>query len=387
MRVALAVERFDPRQGGLEKWTVALAEYLIGRGHGVEVLAFEAAHHGLPVRLHRLPPATGLLARARAVEQALRGLEVDVVHDAGLGWSGDVLHPQMGSRREAQARLVATHPPLGRLRAALSPVSLRWRRDAARLEARQVAAARRVVAVSRLVRAQLCRLHGLPEESVAVIPNGVDTAAFAPEALAALRAPMRARLGVPAGCMLVLASAFNLRLKGVDTALRALGRLAAEGAEVRLAVAGGLADAGWMSLVRAAGLEGRARFLGPVDDMLPLFAAADVLAHPTRWDACSLSTLEGQAAGLPVVTTAMNGAAERIAEGETGFVLASPEDVAGLARCLGRLLDPDLRRRVGEAARLAARRHDARASFAALEEVLHDAAARRRAGTRPHGAI
>jgi len=313
------------------------------------------------VRVHLLEPRRGLLARARAVEARLAELRLDVVLDTGTSCSGDVFLPCTGSRRLSQRQLVATHSKLRRLRAALSPRSrwLDW--SMGWLEREQVRRARRVIAVSARVRDLLCRQHGMARERVVVIPNGVDTSRFAPERMAALRPAARARLGV-GDATVFLGSAHNLPLKGMDTAIRAL----PEG--VVLLIAGGVPDAAWQRL--AASKSGRVRFLGSVIDMAPLFAAADVLVHPTRWDACSLSTIEAGAAGMPAITTTRNGAAELIRDGETGFILPDPEDIAALAERMRRLLDPALRARMGAAARAASAAHDVRANYRAVEAVL-----------------
>jgi len=376
MRIALVVDRFDPQAGGLEQWTCSLAGFLAARGHDVHVLTFLQAAHALPVTVHVLPLPRGrwdIVARARLVARAVAGLDAAVVHDTGTGWSGDVFHPQTGSRRLSQARLVATHPPLLRLRALVSPVSIGRRWQMARLERRQVRGARRVIAVSRRVRAQLIAQHGLAEARIAVIHNGVDTARFAPERLAGLRQGARDRLGL-GGAVTFLAAAYNLHLKGLDTALRALAQLVGAGAEVRLLVAGGVPDAGWLGLASKLGVRERVAFLGPVAAMESLFAAADALVHPTRWDACSLSVIEAGAAGLPVITTAMDGAAELVAEGCSGYVLPDPEDAGALAARMHRLLDPGLRGRLGAAAHAASAAHDLRHNLAAVEAVLIDAA-------------
>ena len=380
MKVALTVDRFDPAAGGLERWTAGLARFLAARGHAVHVVAFEQAPHDLPVRVHLLPPARDVAARARHIAAALVALAPDVAHDTGSGWSADVFHPQTGSRLLAQQRLVATHPPLHRLRAAVSPVSI-WRRRQMRfVERRQVGAARRVVAVSRLVRQELVRLYGTTESRFTVVHNGTDVMRFAEPVLAPLRAAMRAEIGA-GNAVLFAASAHNPHLKGVDTALRALAILVAEGADVRLAVAGTSADAEWQGLAARLGVADRVSFLGSVGRMERVYAAADALVHPTRWDACSLSTIEAGAAGLPVVTTAMNGAAELISEAETGFVLNDPEDTGGLAARMRMLLDPGLRTRMGGAARARAAAHDVRDNFAAIESLLLEVARARQSNS------
>jgi UDP-glucose:(heptosyl)LPS alpha-1,3-glucosyltransferase len=366
VKIALVLDSFDAAAGGLERWTIGFAEHLCSRGHDVHVVAFGGvARPG--VTLHTLPPCRSLIARARRVERCLAGLGAQAVLDTGTGWSGDVFLPCTGSRRWSQARLVATHSKLRRLRALLSPRSrwLAW--EMFRLEREQVRRAKRVLAVSPLVRDLLLRQHRMAPERVVVIPNGIEIGRFGRERMAGLRQEVRAGLGT-GGATLFLGSAHNMHLKGMDTAIRAVARLVAEGREVQLVLAGGTPDAFWTAL--AAPLGARVRFLGLVDDMAKLFAAADALVHPTRWDACSLSTIEAGAAGLPVITTRSNGAAALIENGVTGFVLADPEDEAALVDAMRRLLDPVLRARMGEAARAASRSHAAAINYAATEAVL-----------------
>lgn len=372
MRIGLVLDELDPARGGLERWTIGFAAHLRDRGHEVHVLAFGGqAQAG--ITLHSLPPLRSLIGRARRIEAFLPRLALDALLDTGTGWSGDVFLPCTGSRSWSQKQLVATHPLPLRLRAALSPRSLLLAWEMGRLERAQVRRARHVIAVSSLVRNLLLRQHLVAPEKIGVIPNGVDSGRFAPQRLAGLRAPTRRALGVD-DAVVFLGSAHNMRLKGMDTAIRALARIPG----ARLLIAGAEPDPGWRAL--AAPLGERVRFLGNVDEMAPLFAAADALVHPTRWDACSLSTIEAGAAGLPVITTSKNGAAELIREGVTGFVLPDPDDVEALAAAMTRLLDGELRLRMREAALADAAAHDVRANYAAVERVL---LANSRAGNAP----
>ena len=65
--------------------------------------------------------------------------------------------------------------------------------------------------------------------------------------------------------------------------------------------------------------------------------------------------LEAAAAGKPTIASAIGGLADVVVDGETGL-LVSPGDVDGLAAALARLDgDPELRERMGEAARARAR--------------------------------
>lgn len=379
MKAVLVVDRFDPLGGGLERWTVQLATYLLDEGHRVEVVTFAEGDHGLPIAVHRLDHHNSALVRGRRIAARLRGLVSDVVHDSGSGWSGDVFHPQTGSHLGSMDREIASHTLFRRLKAGVSPRTnlRRWRM--ARMEALQAARATRIIAVSHRIRADLAARHGVNPDRITVIPNGADTARFAPGRLAPMCDAARGALGVGSG-LLFLGSAHNMRLKGMDNAMRGLATLLKEGADVTLAIAGGEPDAWWRGLAAGLGVADRVRFLGQVDDMAPLFAAADACVHPTRWDACSLSTIEAAAAGLPVITTAMNGASELIADGRTGFVLPDPADLRALTAVMRSLLDGETRRRVGMAALAASAGHDIRENLRAVTAVLAETAAQRSAG-------
>ena len=375
MRVALVVDRFDPQGGGLEQWTVRLATHLLEANHHVEVVTFAHANHALLIPIHTIPHHTSPLIRARRIEAHLAPLNFDVTHDSGSGWSAEVFHPQTGSHLASLDREIASHTPLRRLKAALSPRTTLRRRRMARLESHQAANATRIIAVSNRLRTLLAARYAISPAQITVIPNGADTARYAPTLIAPHRDPARAALGITG--TLFLGSAHNMRLKGMDNAIRALARLRAEGNDATLAIAGGTPDAYWHDLAAGQGVQHHVHFLGQVDDMAPLFAAADACVHPTRWDACSLSTIEAAAAALPVITTAMNGAAELIVDGQTGYVLQDPEDLDTLTTLMRGLLNPTLRTRIGQSAQAAAAHHDLHANLRAVEAVLQETATQR----------
>jgi glycosyltransferase involved in cell wall biosynthesis len=97
----------------------------------------------------------------------------------------------------------------------------------------------------------------------------------------------------------------------------------------------------------------RVHFLGPRPDAAALLARADVVWVPSRAECGRQVVLEAQAAGQPVVASALPGLAALVADGVTGL-LTPPGDPPALTRQTRRLLDdPALARRLGEAARRA----------------------------------
>ena len=144
---------------------------------------------------------------------------------------------------------------------------------------------------------------------------------------------------------------------------------------MRLLVVGGKRLGGWRRTAARLGLADAVRFVGPVDDVLPYYAAADVYVHPTIYDTCSLVVLEAAACGLPVVTTRCNGAAELFHDGDDIHLIAEPGDDAALAARIATLLDPAARRATGAAARQTAMRHTFEENvdeiIALYKEVVH----------------
>jgi glycosyltransferase involved in cell wall biosynthesis len=57
--------------------------------------------------------------------------------------------------------------------------------------------------------------------------------------------------------------------------------------------------------IRARGLAGRCTFAGAQSNVVPFFSAMDVFVLPSLWEGFSLVTLEAQAAGVPVVASAV----------------------------------------------------------------------------------
>jgi len=204
---------------------------------------------------------------------------------------------------------------------------------------------RRAVAISPAVARRLQRA-GVPPSRVRVIWSAVDPAALAPSAP---RDRLRRGWGVGPETTLVLVAANLVRRKGVDVLLRALAAPELP-AEARLWVAGdGPERAALEAMATSLGVADRVRFLGRRDDVPDLLEACDVFALPSRREGLGVAALEAMARARPVVASRVGGLAETVVAGETGL-LVPPDDPPALAGALARLVvDPPLRRRLGEA--------------------------------------
>ena len=191
-----------------------------------------------------------------------------------------------------------------------------------------------------------------------VVAPGVDTERFRPAADAAEKLAARAALGLDSDARIVLGASRMVPRKGFDVLIAALGRLPRD---VQLVLVGDGRDRPRLErLAAASSLSRRVQFLGRVsEEDLPLaHRAADVFAMlcRDRWggleaEGFGIVFLEAGASGLACVAGRSGGSHEAVVDGETGYVV-DPRDVGEITSRLRRLLDdPELRERLGAAAR------------------------------------
>ncbi|MEU9362614.1 glycosyltransferase family 4 protein [Streptomyces sp. NPDC048301] len=180
-----------------------------------------------------------------------------------------------------------------------------------------------------------------------VIRNGIDLARFRPahEDVAAARAALPSRAGIPAGAPLVVCVGRLSRQKGQDVLLRAW-RTAAVG-DARLVLVG---DGPCAQELRRSAPPGVV-FAGSCADVRPWVRAADLLVLPSRWEGMALAPLEAMACGTPVLLTDVDGARESLPPEHLPHCLVPPEDPTALATALTVLLgDAALRAELGRTA-------------------------------------
>jgi glycosyltransferase involved in cell wall biosynthesis len=190
------------------------------------------------------------------------------------------------------------------------------------------------------------------EHAVLIRGSGVDTERLRP-------APEPK--GPPEGPIIVALVARMLKDKGVNELVEAArilkreGHGEGQGQVLRVLLAGAPDPENPTSIpeerLRAWHREGVVEWLGPVADVAALWAGAHIAVLPSHYEGLPKSLLEAAACGRPMVAADVSGCREIVREGETGF-LVPVGDAPALARAIRRLAaDPDLRRRLGRAAR------------------------------------
>ena len=213
----------------------------------------------------------------------------------------------------------------------------------------------RLTAVSEYLRTETITAFGCTGCTVDVIPNFVDPAVYDRARYAGRSASEFRRNGDAR----VLIHVSNFRpVKRVRDVVRIFARVRAEVPSMLLMVGDGPDRVDAQDEARAQGVEKDVSFLGKIESVAPLLAAADVFLLPSENESFGLSALEALACGVPVVASRVGGLPEVVSDGVTG-VLRPVGDVDGMAQAaIDLLLDPSR-----WAAMSAAGAADARARF------------------------
>jgi UDP-glucose:(heptosyl)LPS alpha-1,3-glucosyltransferase len=340
--VAVVRQRYNP-YGGAERFVARALDALAKQGAEMTIVAREWADGAAARTLKVDPFYVGRLWRdrgfARAVCARLAAERFDLVQSHERLPCCDVYRAGDGVHRQWLANRARAAGPIARLADRLSP----YHRYVLAAEAKMFASPRlrAVICNSRMVRDEIHRWFGLPEEKLHVLYSGVDLDAFVPELREAHRARLRTALGVPEATKVFLHVGSGFARKGVATAIAALARLGDRTA--RLLVVGKDRGEGAMrAAATRAGVAERVHFAGGQEDVRPWYGAADCFVLATLYDPFPNAALEALASGLPAIVSRQCGAAELVKEGVNGRVVDAL-DVDALARAMddiaGRVTD------------------------------------------------
>ncbi len=322
MKILILQDRL--RLGGTEVQSLALGRQWLDLGHDVRMVVFRsggqladspAAKRLAPKILQ--PVTTWFDGWAPGLERVVAESNPDVVVAFGREANAKLSRLQKLSPRP---RLVAT---------------LRSGRDQPARFWRALRGADLVIANAHWA-AQAAATQGVPKEKIRTIYSGLARTPLANDPVAA-RADWRTRARTPAGAVVFICVAGFRPGKGQEQLLRAVAKLPPE-PKWQLWLAGD--GPRWESCQRIAlelNVNNHVYFTGLAEDPALLYAAADVAVLASLAEALPNFLIEAQAAGLPVVATAVGGVSECFENGLTGVAVPAG-DPAALTAALARAI-------------------------------------------------
>jgi 1,2-diacylglycerol 3-alpha-glucosyltransferase len=233
-----------------------------------------------------------------------------------------------------------------------------------------------IVVPSESMRGILLDVYGFSEQ-VTTIPTGIDFSLYETTG----REPHRAKHGWNDDTVLISVGRLALE-KNWETLLDAAAPVIRKYPGVRLVILGeGAEHRNLLEQARGLGIAEKVELPGRIgpEDIPNWLAAADVFCFASITETQGLATLEAMAAGRPVAAVEASGTSDCVQDGEQGFL--TPDDSAALGAAIEKLVvDPDLRNKMGSAARSAASGFDIKRLAGRLLSVYAEAKEAARAG-------
>jgi glycosyltransferase involved in cell wall biosynthesis len=184
--------------------------------------------------------------------------------------------------------------------------------------------------------------------------NGLDTKRFtATPAITRRGDTIKAELGLAPDAVVVGFVGRIVRDKGIHELLEAWQRVRLEFPSAALVIIGAFESGDPISSTVRQGLEREPgiHLVGYAKDIVPYYAAMDLLVLPTYREGFGNVLIEAAAMELPVIATKVPGCMDAVADGVTGMLIP-PRDVSALGKSMRAYLnDPVLRRQHGVAGR------------------------------------
>lgn len=347
-RIAFLRRRFSPT-GGAERYLLRLASGLAAQGHQLTLYCEDWSQQENPFQaIRKIESNDPVTFAEKASALPLRDrhdivFSLERVPDCDLYRAGDGVHADWLAYRRA------FHPVSGRVRTALRSKN----KELCQLEAKVFApgGARRVICNSRFVAEQIITRFQFPPDKIDVIYNGVPYRQFS----AGDRVLGRQALKLSPEDYVILLVGAGKERKGHAIARRAVRHL--QNPRTKLIIVD-----------------------SPPSIAMPhVYAAADVFLLPTLYDPFANVTLEALSAGLPVITSAQNGASEIIQNETNGFILPRADDDKLLVHILDHLADPANRAAFRQPAQALAQQYDLAKNITATLDVFERLAANRMA--------
>jgi UDP-glucose:(heptosyl)LPS alpha-1,3-glucosyltransferase len=326
-RIAFLRRRFSPT-GGAERYLLRLASGLAARGHQITLYCEDWSPRENPFQEVRKIDSDDPVSFARNVMARPMRDRHDIVFSlervpgCDLYRAGDGLHADWLAYRRA------FHPVKGRIRTLLRSKNSQL----CKLEAQVFApgGVRRVICNSHFVADQIIKRFEFPPDRIDVIYNGVPYQQFS----MGDRTLGRRALQLSPDDYVVLLVGAGAERKGHAIARDAMRHIKKKYAKLLIVDS------------------------PPPVAMPHVYAAADVFLLPTLYDPFANVTLEALAAGLPVITSAQNGASEIMEDDKSGFILPRADDDKLIVHLLDYLADPANRARFRQPAQALAQQYD-----------------------------
>ncbi len=326
MKIALIRKNYSS-YGGAENYLRLVAQGLNAKGHDVHIFSASNWHdNAFPV--HRIktlnkPSFLSNIFFAVNSKAVLKKESFDCIFSFERTFFQDIYRAGDGCHREWLNKRRMIEPFLKKVSFPLNPHHLAL----FYLEKRCFSKSKKIIANSVMVKDDIIKHYSIPDRKIHVIYNGVDLNRFRP-VTAEQKTIAKHSLGIKENKVILFVGA-DFKRKGLTVLLKAVSLLDMK--DKKLIVVGKKETPQYLKIAKKLRIEKHVVFWGHEPEIEKFLIIADVFVLPTIYDPFSNAALEAMASGLPVVTTAYNGASELIENGVNGFIISDPLDERAFA--------------------------------------------------------
>jgi glycosyltransferase involved in cell wall biosynthesis len=362
MRIAF-VRRDERRDTGEERFFAACAAHLLARGDQVTVIGPRGA--GIPPGAQHLVTEPivlgfGSARRRRAFSKAAdKRLKGNKNHDVVVGCLDSTVSDVVRVVRGCVQTRAEHGEPLDDVDLAIEKAGL------------EKGVFRVAVAPSSLVRKDLARRYGLDPVMIRVVNEGVDLEVHHPRLRAPAGPAARSAMGLSPNDFVVVLHAPTADRAELDRILRVVPEIERERPGTRFVLSHADDSAARAALATTRGtVRIASQPMGP-----GMLAASDLLIVHTHYSPFESITIGALASGVPVITSALDGASELVEQEVTGSVLVGFKDSQSLYREIAAWTKPERAREGSKKARAAAEAHGVDDKAAVMVGILDEVAA------------
>jgi UDP-glucose:(heptosyl)LPS alpha-1,3-glucosyltransferase len=372
MKIAVIRQKFV-NYGGAEQFVSGYTNQLASMGHVVHIFANQWTPPNHPnIKIHSVRAIKRnsflrVLSFAWFALQSIRSESFDIVQSHERIWRQDIYRAGDGCHREWLERRSRYLPLIKRF---FFRFSL-FHQLILGLEKRifENGECKKIIAISKMVKRDILKHYQLPEDRVRVVYNGVDLHRFNPSNTKTFRSEIRQQLRISDEEVMILFVGSGFERKGLEYLIKSIQYIKQE--NWRLVLVG---KGKWKRYLDFSSKENRGKitYLGPIDEIEKLYAAADFFILPSIYEPFGNANLEALASGLPIITSRNSGVAEIITPQKEGMILEEPSDSKAMAKAIDYLMNSKTREPMGQSARLLAEKFTQERNASEMMQVYQE---------------
>ncbi len=198
---------------------------------------------------------------------------------------------------------------------------------------------KKIISVSSFIKEKIKEILHRSENTIEVIPNGIDIARFNPGIKRIYKSDIMKKHNLKDSDFIILFVGYYHLRKGLHLLIQAMSLIKNKNAKVLVVGDDDFGKKYIHSIIREHGLENRIIYAGDQPEVYRYFSVGNLLALPTLYEPFGNVVLEAMACGLPAIVSKLAGVSDLIEDGKNGFLINDPANTKEIALKIQTIMD------------------------------------------------